>query len=508
MKKNLLTVSIAALAFAGAAVAQDVNVEPISKTFEVAADTWLDERSPAATNRGSADKIETNQFEQKDENDEANGVFLHLAGLLGFDFQIPEGMKVSSAKLYIVTERVKGDITNFYGYSNDFAENTSWNNESDYIATALETDPVYSARVAGQWNKAITDGLNDENKELSKWVNEIDVTNYVKGVTGSRVNFLIIQPKTNGNNKQVCFFSNDVQDKEIFGATIEAASLRPHLTVTFVEDADVTVETILPRADTFVRSDGNNADKNYGSNDGIEVRHQFEDDGVTRKAEFYGLLSFELPAEALTGQYDVKKAELRLVTKSNRSDRNMNIHQYDNDFDETKATFNTEKNYIAAALESDPIATFQAKGQGAKSLWDNGINDSYKDIEEWTNYIDLTNHVIALTTPTRANEVAKNVSILIAKKEAATSSMVFYPKDKNADETNSNTNITYPKENLWPQLTLTLAKKGTTTAVDEVEVEDEDVKAEYYNLQGIRVMNPEKGVYIVKKGNKVSKVAF
>ena len=37
------------------------------------------------------------------------------------------------------------------------------------------------------------------------------------------------------------------------------------------------------------------------------------------------------------------------------------------------------------------------------------------------------------------------------------------------------------------------------------EVEDENAPVEYYNLQGVRVANPETGLYIVKHGKKVSK---
>lgn len=42
------------------------------------------------------------------------------------------------------------------------------------------------------------------------------------------------------------------------------------------------------------------------------------------------------------------------------------------------------------------------------------------------------------------------------------------------------------------------------TAVNNVE---ESNAAEYYTLQGVRVMNPEKGIYIVRQGNKTTKVA-
>lgn len=46
---------------------------------------------------------------------------------------------------------------------------------------------------------------------------------------------------------------------------------------------------------------------------------------------------------------------------------------------------------------------------------------------------------------------------------------------------------------------------STTTGVEEVEI-DEAAEPEYYNLQGIRVLNPGPGIYILRQGGKVTKV--
>lgn len=45
-----------------------------------------------------------------------------------------------------------------------------------------------------------------------------------------------------------------------------------------------------------------------------------------------------------------------------------------------------------------------------------------------------------------------------------------------------------------------------TTGVESVEVEDANAAVEYYNMQGVRVANPENGMYIRRKGNTVTKV--
>ena len=46
---------------------------------------------------------------------------------------------------------------------------------------------------------------------------------------------------------------------------------------------------------------------------------------------------------------------------------------------------------------------------------------------------------------------------------------------------------------------------GIPTGVEDVIV-DENAPVEYYNLQGVRVANPENGIYIRRQGSKVSKV--
>ncbi len=59
---------------------------------------------------------------------------------------------------------------------------------------------------------------------------------------------------------------------------------------------------------------------------------------------------------------------------------------------------------------------------------------------------------------------------------------------------NSNANI----------LSVKIPAKGTV-GIDNVAVE-ENAPVEYYNLQGVKVSNPANGIYVVRQGNKVSKV--
>lgn len=48
--------------------------------------------------------------------------------------------------------------------------------------------------------------------------------------------------------------------------------------------------------------------------------------------------------------------------------------------------------------------------------------------------------------------------------------------------------------------------ENVNTGVDDIVTEDADAPVEYFNLQGVRVANPENGLFIRRQGNKVTKV--
>ena len=54
------------------------------------------------------------------------------------------------------------------------------------------------------------------------------------------------------------------------------------------------------------------------------------------------------------------------------------------------------------------------------------------------------------------------------------------------------------------EFTLQMIYPAEANSVDEIAVEN--AAPEYYSLQGVRVANPTPGIYVCKKGNKVSKV--
>lgn len=84
----------------------------------------------------------------------------------------------------------------------------------------------------------------------------------------------------------------------------------------------------------------------------------------------------------------------------------------------------------------------------------------------------------------------------------------------NINEQGRNINLTEGNEWVNATLTLTVAEDGTVTlrgtaervtGIEGIEA-DNAAGVEYYNLQGLKVENPENGLFIRKQGNKVSKV--
>ena len=49
---------------------------------------------------------------------------------------------------------------------------------------------------------------------------------------------------------------------------------------------------------------------------------------------------------------------------------------------------------------------------------------------------------------------------------------------------------------------------GDVVGVEKIEAEDANAPVEYYNLQGVKVTNPEKGIFIKKQGGKTTKVVL
>lgn len=486
MKKFLLTLALAAVSVG--TWAQE-TATPV--TFDGIAATWI------RTNNATWSFNHANGYVETNNPDEEN----QYIALYGFEYQLPEGKKVTSATLRIVTERYKGAQMIVHGYGNDFADKTTWGNESQYITPLFDEDPLATFTPVSQWNKSVSGdkGITEDKCNAEAWTNYVDVTSYVKTktVNDNRVNFVLYQERGKKTN-QNCFFTHETGDvvngNNEIPFTLKAEDLKPVLIVTFAEDADTSSDAILPSADTFVRA-GNTV--KHGGDGNMEIKTSGSAENLTN--QFYGLMSFKLPADVVDGTCEVTAARLRLVCVQNKGDRAMNIYKYPSTFDEANAIWNTEEDNVQEALASDPIAQFSINGQGTKSMGDGGINDTYKTAEAWTNYIDLTDYL-------KANPV--DLNIMITKGNFHNESMRIATKEAGDivnEKTDAANPFTFKAEDLKPLLYITYTKKDSGAGVDDVTV-DEDAPVEYYNLQGIRVENPTSGLYIKRQGNKAVKV--
>lgn len=516
MKKSILLLS-AGLFIASGAMAETTK-------FNCVADTWIRENN-LGYKGGSADKLEIRKDAVKNEADEITG-YVDFAGLYGFNFNIPAGQKVQKATVRIVTERWKGCPINVYAYGNNFDEGSAcWETEGNYVSNALKGEAIIQFTPKAQRNKSLgSDEIGEEYRNISEWTNVIDITNYAKSIPSGRINLLLVAAEDNVN--QNCFFTKEVSDivnGKDATLTFSASDLMPILEVEFAEDADVNSDVILPVADTQIRW---NNTTNYGGNPHMEIYtrladgYDLEDENPEFSQEFYGLLRFNLPAEILDAdKYEFTGAKLRLVCTQWKRDRNMQLFDYENNFAEN-TTFATEETYVRSALAGEPVAEFAANGASNWAMGDgNRFGEEYYTAEAWTSYIDLTEYVAD-----KAADGVSTINLLLKRRDNNPSgsgdAMKFATKEAvdieciNKDDDNKVVAI-FKAADLVPQLTITYTKKDNTEGPEDpnedepgagVEAVEINAPVEYFNLQGVRVANPDKGIYIVRQGNKVSKV--
>lgn len=60
----------------------------------------------------------------------------------------------------------------------------------------------------------------------------------------------------------------------------------------------------------------------------------------------------------------------------------------------------------------------------------------------------------------------------------------------------------YKTADVWSKF----SKQGITTGIEAIETDAIDADAEYYNLQGVKIVNPTSGIYIRRQGTKIDKV--
>lgn len=252
--------------------------------------------------------------------------------------------------------------------------------------------------------------------------------------------------------------------------------------------------------DTWIREDSPKAVN--GTAEKIELRKVTVKDSRGNESDGFHLgligFKFELPQGK-----KVEKATLRLVTERVKGNQ-VYIYAYPNNFNEALASWNTESQYAAAPDEA--ITSFTAAGHKGKSIYDGGISADRRNLNAWTNEIDLTDYFSNLPAD------CKRVNFLL-KQDG--DQVCFFSKDNKGQtgafkDTPSATD--FASGELIPKLSVTFAddRSDDDSAALTVTASSGCLKdAEYYSLQGIKVCHPVKGqVYIVKTDGKCLKMSF
>lgn len=479
MKKNLL---YAFVGFAVSMTSADAWAQDVTETLPVKSDVTL--------TTDSKDKAKATEKTIEMYTSRTDGAITReYLGLMSFQVPVKAGYAVKSANLRLVTERAKGTLA-IYGLGAEVSDADTYNSQIDNVDAARETTPIATVKLNGTANKAVTDAGASAN--LQDWVNNIDITDYVKSV-GSAVNLVLLNNAAS-TTTSIKVYSSDTEDvtntKVTPNFTFSADDLKPQLTIVYEVDADQKSDVSSTTADTWIRK-GNK--DNHGGGKTLEVCTYDGGTDASKAKEFLGLMSFKVPAEALTDAYEVKSASLRLVTERVKGARGISLYVYP-EFEEN-AIYENEADKVATAKTDDNfILKFDAKGSN-KAMGVDALPNEYKAVEAWTNTLDLTNYVKALD---------KNTFSLLFVKDNASESTTFYTKEQTTEVVNAkDETVVFAAADLVPQLTIVYAKKGTD-GVENVTVNvPATINGKVYNLQGVQ-MNANSlpaGIY-VRNGKK------
>jgi hypothetical protein len=205
----------------------------VSKTS--VADVWVSSKNPDNKYNGNTVEMQT------------NGETLYY-GLMSFTFDAAsEDEEIQKAELRLVTRYKKGDSQMLvYAFNGDVEEGvTTYNLASDAISQALASAPIATFAMKGCAQWAPTDkSVTEEYATVEAWTNRIDVTDYVKSLTGTAFSILLQKPYEQGNSSQI--WSKEAADvsnhaESSLSYTFKAEDLVPQLTVTYQKRESTTI---------------------------------------------------------------------------------------------------------------------------------------------------------------------------------------------------------------------------------------------------------------------------
>lgn len=219
-------------------VVYEVDADQKTNVSVPMADTWI-RKDAASNNYGSKTTME---LKTKDNTD--------FVGLMSFQFPaeaLSDKYEIKNATLRLVTERPKGSRTfSLYKYV-DFSESTNYNTEAENLAAArTEANLIGTYTAKGQGGKAFPyDAVSDEFKTVDAWTNNIDLTDFVKGLDAN--SFALVIEHTNSAD-QLIFYTKetgDVTNAKDATLVFKKEDLVPQLTVVYTKKTATGVEDVI-----------------------------------------------------------------------------------------------------------------------------------------------------------------------------------------------------------------------------------------------------------------------
>lgn len=375
-----------------------------------------------------------------------------FVALMSFDIPTKPGYAVKSATLRLVTERAKGTMA-IYAFDAEISDKDTYSSQLDNVTAARKSEPLLKVTLRGTNGKSVTEVGASSN--LEDWINDIDLTSYVKTNGTGKLNLLFANA-AESTKTAIKVYSSDAKDvtnsKVEPNFTFAAADLHPQLTVVYEEIKDAKQDVSFPTADTYVRKGYKNRD--LGVKDVMELNSNTEG-----TADFVGLLSFALPEELHYSNYVASNANLRLVTRGlGKGGNNVNVFKFGGAFDE-KSLYSDLEADIKDARSTSVLASFLAKGQKNKAISDKGLSADYTKIENWVNNINLTDVVNSM--------LDSQLNLMIESADKDGLSTKIFSKDLPKDVTCQTTNEVLSANDLKPQLTVDYALATHTLSVTE-----------------------------------------
>lgn len=219
-------------------------------TLNPTADTWI--RSGQSNDKYDATRdasslMEVKTYKTTSDNETTTETYFYSIMSFAIPAEAVDGNHtITSAKLYLVTDRAKGG-KNMAVYSSDtYPDQPKYSDFSTLIsgiqggtATSVAT---FTAKTAVN-NSLMTDiaKISASNLSLASWTNEIDLTSYISKLsTGTaKANFLIAT--SDNSNGQTCFVTSDATDftgtsSDSQSISFAAKDLKPRLVITYTEN--------------------------------------------------------------------------------------------------------------------------------------------------------------------------------------------------------------------------------------------------------------------------------